>query len=84
VTNEWASKIIAKDKSYKHSLSESGSVQAKASVSQSEEYSCSTMEFLGLKNGGAGNNHVVESVLFQSGRLWQKDKRWLLTNWKQA
>jgi hypothetical protein len=84
VTNEWASKIIAKDKSYKHSLSESSSVQANASVSQSEEYSCSTMEFLGLKNGGASNNHVVESVLFQSGRLWQKDKRWLLTNWKQA
>ena len=42
------------------------------------------MEFLGLKNGGKINNYLVQSVLFQSGRLWQKDKRWVLTNWKQV
>lgn len=88
-TNEWAAKVIAKDIAYKHSLSSSGSIQssqgfnASASVSEVVEDSCPTYEFIGLKNGGKRNGNVVEGILFQSGRLWLKDHRWVVRRFKQ-
>jgi TraM recognition site of TraD and TraG len=57
-TNEWASKVIAKETAYKHSLSNSGSLQSSSgfssntSVSEVEEDSCPPKEFIGLRNGG--------------------------------
>jgi hypothetical protein len=88
-TNEWASKVIAKETTYKHSISSSGSVQSSSgfnynpSVSEVEEDSCPPKEFIGLKNGGKNNNYVVEGILFQSGRLWNKDRRWTRMKFKQ-
>jgi hypothetical protein len=80
-TNEWASKVIAKETTYKHSISTSGSihtavgVNSQTSVTEVEEDSCAPKEFIGLKNGGKKNNCIVEGILFQSGRLWLKDQR---------
>jgi type IV secretory pathway TraG/TraD family ATPase VirD4 len=89
-TNEWAAKVIAKETGYKHSLSNSGSIQsasgfnASASVSEVEEDSCAPKEFIGLKNGGPKNGNIVEGVLFQSGRLWNKNQRWTVRRFRQS
>ncbi len=88
-TNEWATKVIAKETSYKHSLSSSGSLQssqgfnASTSVSEIEDDSCPAKEFIGLKNGGKKNDCTVEGILFQSGRLWLSDRRWVVRRFKQ-
>jgi len=88
-TNEWASKVIAKETSYKHSLSSSGSLQSSSgfsagtNVSEVEEDSCPPKEFIGLKNGGKKNGCRVEGILFQSGRLWRRDRRWTVVRFKQ-
>jgi hypothetical protein len=88
-TNEWASKVIAKETQYKHSMSSSGSLQSNSgfnsqtSVSEVEEESCSPKEFIGLKNGGWRNKREVEAIVFQSGRLWRKNQRWTVCRFKQ-
>ena len=88
-TNEWASKVIAKETAYKHSISTSGSihtavgVNSQTSVTEVEEDSCPPKEFIGLKNGGKKNNYIVEGILFQSGRLWLKDQRWTVRRFRQ-
>ncbi len=90
VTNAWATKMIAKDLEYKHSLSNSGSTSsangfnASASVNETREDSCSPEEFMGLKNGGPKNNYIVEAVVFQSGRLFLKNRRWVIRRFKQT
>jgi type IV secretory pathway TraG/TraD family ATPase VirD4 len=89
-TNEWASKVIAKETTYKQSVSSSGSVQSATgfnsqfSVTEVEEESCPPKEFIGLKNGGKRNNFLVEGILFQSGRLWNRDRRWIVRQFKQT
>lgn len=88
-TNEWAAKVIAKETGYKHSLSASGSIQSasgfnsQTSVSEVEEDSCPPKEFIGLKNGGKKNAGIVEGILFQSGRLWNRDQRWAVRRFRQ-
>src|SRR5271166_3881881 len=88
-TNEWSSKVIAKETAYKQSMSSSGSVQSSSgfnsqfSVSEVEEESCPPKEYIGLKNGGQKNGFIVEGILFQSGRLWLKDKRWCVRRFSQ-
>jgi hypothetical protein len=89
-TNRWASDVIAKETAYKHSLSNSGSLQSSsgfssnASVTEVEEDSCPPKEFIGLKNGGKKNDFIVEGILFQSGRLWNKDQRWTVRRFRQT
>jgi type IV secretory pathway TraG/TraD family ATPase VirD4 len=89
-TNEWSSKVIAKETAYKHSLSNSGSLQSSSgfssntSVTEVEEDSCPPKEFIGLKNGGKRNAYTVEGILFQSGRLWNKNQRWTVRRFKQT
>ena len=89
VTNEWASKVIAKETTYKHSISSSGSIHqavglnTQTSVTEVEEDSCPPKEFIGLKNGGKKNRLIVEGILFQSGRLWLKDQRWSVRRFSQ-
>ena len=88
-TNEWASKVIAKETSYKPSISTTGSIHAaigansQISVTEVEEDSCPPKEFIGLKNGGKKNNYIVEGILFQSGRLWLRDQRWVVRKFSQ-
>jgi hypothetical protein len=88
-TNEWASKVIAKETGYKHSISTSGSIHAaiglnsQISINEVEEDSCPPKEFIGLKNGGKRNNYIVEGILFQSGRLWLRDQRWVVRKFSQ-
>ena len=54
VTNEWASKVIAKETTYKHSISTTGSINqpiglnSQTSVNEVEEDSCPPKEFIGL------------------------------------
>ena len=88
-TNRWAADVIAKETQYKHSMSSSGSLQSnngfnsQTSVSEVEEDSCSPKEFIGLKNGGWRHRGEIEGVVFQSGRLWRKDQRWIICRFKQ-
>jgi TraM recognition site of TraD and TraG len=88
-TNEWASKVIAKETGYKPSISTSGSIHAaigansQISITEVEEDSCPPKEFIGLKNGGKKNNYIVEGILFQSGRLWLRDQRWVVRKFSQ-
>jgi hypothetical protein len=51
--------------------------------SKVEEDSCPPKEFIGLKNGGKKNNYIVEGILFQSGRLWLRDQRWVVRKFSQ-
>ncbi len=89
-TNEWFAKVIGKELAYKHSMSNSGSLQsnsgfnASASVSETYEESCQPFEFLNLKNGGYKNKLKVEAILFQSGRLWRGDQRWTTVLFSQV
>ena len=89
-TNEWASKMIAKDTQYRHSISNTGSIhqpignQSQTSVQELEEEVCPPKEFMGLKNGGRRNSYIVEGILFQSGRLWKGDQRWTVRKFKQV
>jgi hypothetical protein len=83
VTNEFASKLIAKETVYKASVSKTGQSPISTSVSQIEEDSCPPKSFLGLKTGGPENRFVSEAIIFQSGRLWQKNKRWIVGNFSQ-
>jgi hypothetical protein len=53
-------------------------------VTEIEEDSCPPKEFIGLKNGGRKNDYTVEGILFQSGRLWNKNQRWTLRRFKQT
>jgi TraM recognition site of TraD and TraG len=88
-TNEWGSKMIAKDTQYRHSISNTGSIhqpignQSQASVQEVEEEVCPPKEFMSLKNGGPTNKFIVEGILFQSGRLWKRDQRWTIRKFKQ-
>jgi hypothetical protein len=88
-TNEWASKVIAKETGYKHSISTGGSIRAaiglnsQISINEVEEDSCPPKEFIGLKNGGKRNNYIVEGILFQSGRLWLRNQRWVVRKFSQ-
>ena len=52
-------------------------------MAEVEEDSCPPKEFIGLKNGGKQNDYTVEGILFQSGRLWNKDQRWTVRRFKQ-
>jgi hypothetical protein len=66
---------MAKETTYKHSISTSSSIHnavgldSQTSVTETEEDSRPPKEFIGLKNGGKKNNYIVEDILFQSGRL---------------
>jgi len=84
-TNEWASKVIGKQFKMKHALSIGGTEKGRMSASVSEEYqdSCPPHEFVGLTNGGAANDCVVEGIIFQSGRLWQDNRRWTVMKFRQ-
>ena len=88
-TNEWAAKVISKELAYKHSISTSGSLQAAGgqnsniSVSEQLESACGEENFIGLRNGGKKNDYLVEGILFQSGRLWDRDKRWIVSTFGQ-
>jgi hypothetical protein len=81
--------VIAKETAYKQSVLSSGSVQSsngfnnQFSVSEVEEDSCPPKEFIGLKNGGKRNDFIVEGIVFQSGRLWLKDRRWVVRQFEQ-
>jgi hypothetical protein len=74
---------------YKHSISTSGSIysaggaNSQSSVTEVEEDSCPPKEFIGLKNGRRKNNYIVEGILFQSGRLWKRDQRWIVRKFRQ-
>jgi type IV secretory system conjugative DNA transfer VirD4/TraG family protein len=89
VTNKWASEVIAKDIKYKHSMSISGSLNmpnernTQSSVSEVEEDSCPPRVFLGLRNGGPRYDQIVDGVVFQSGRLFEKDRRWVIRQFRQ-
>jgi hypothetical protein len=75
---------------YKHSISTSGSVYSaggannQSSVTEVEEDSCPSKEFIGLKNGGPKNKYIVEGILFQSVRLWKGDQRWVVRKFRQT
>lgn len=87
-TNKWATEVIAKETLYRISMAASGPWNgghlANTSVAEVEEDSCSPKEFMGLKNGGKKNDYIAEAVLFQSGRLWNKDQRWVRVGFKQT
>jgi hypothetical protein len=85
VTNDWASKIIAKEASFKHSITTpAAGGPNQVSVATERQDSCPPEQFLGLKNGGPKNKWVSEAILAQSGRMWLNNKvRWLITQWVQ-
>jgi hypothetical protein len=84
-TNEWASKVIARDVSYRFNVASNGdgSNRHQVSISEHDDFSCPPQEFMGLKNGGRRNNLIVEGILFQSGRLWKGRERWIVRKFRQ-
>jgi type IV secretory pathway TraG/TraD family ATPase VirD4 len=84
-TNQWASRVIAKETQYRASVSSgysSGLTGYNVTVNEVEEDSCPPKTFIGLKNGGPLNRWIVEGVVFQSGRLID-GQRWVIRRWKQ-
>jgi type IV secretory pathway TraG/TraD family ATPase VirD4 len=84
-TNQWASRVIAKETLYRASVSSgysSGLAGYNVTVNEVEEDSCPPKTFIGLKNGGPLNRWIVEGVAFQSGRLID-GQRWVIRRWKQ-
>ena len=65
-------------------LQSSSGFSSNTSVTEVEEDSCPPKEFIGLKNGGKKNDYTVEGILFQSGRLWNRDQRWTVRRFKQT
>jgi hypothetical protein len=90
VTNEWAAKTIDKATAYKITSTHSGSIQSTQGVSESlglseqEEFSCQTREFLQLATGGIPNNRIVEAIAFRSGHTWRNGKRWVKVAFDQG
>jgi len=84
-TNQWVSRMIAKETQYRTTVSSGHSLGVgsyQVSVAEVEEDSCPPKTFIGLKNGGLLNGWVVEGVVFQSGRLID-GQRWVIRQWKQ-
>ena len=48
-----------------------------------EDSSCPPRVFLGLRNGGARYDKSVGGVVFQSGRLFEKVRRWVIRQFRQ-
>jgi hypothetical protein len=82
-TNTWATKLIAKELSFEHSIGDSDGKRS-INVHRREEDSCRASEFLALKDGGKVNRYLVQAIVFQSGRSWLKGKRrWIVSEFRQ-
>jgi phosphoglycerate dehydrogenase-like enzyme len=75
--------ITKNDRAFRERNEEYG-FESNTSVTEIEEDSCPPKEFIGLKNGGKKNDYVVEGILFQSGRLWNRDQRWTVRRFRQT
>lgn len=84
VTNEWASKTIDKTVQYRVSLNNAPQAGGDSiGLSETEEFDCPSREFIQLKFGTPAHNYLVESIAFQSGRLWSNNRRWMKCSFDQ-
>ncbi|KAA3662555.1 MAG: hypothetical protein DWQ10_02145 [Calditrichaeota bacterium] len=77
-TNEWASDLISRSYQYRHNFGASGNDRRsaqQAGVSESLDYDLLPREFSRLKTGGPDNDRVVEGIVYQSGRVWQVNRK---------
>lgn len=86
MTNEHAAETIGKSWQIRQTSSESyGGEFYNISSGQNEsfDYDVPPQTFTKLKKGGAVNDHIVEAIVFQSGRIWENDKTHLAVQFKQ-
>lgn len=54
------------------------------SVNESFDFDVAPQEFTKLSKGGRLNNSIVEGIVFQNGRIWNNEKTYLYSNFKQS
>jgi len=97
VTNTWAAELISKNWQYRNNISASKNDNGKGifpeitgrqqgmSQSESLEYQVLPHEFTTLRKGGHKNNLLVDSIIFQGGRIWDSTgKNHIRTSFSQV
>jgi len=74
-TNNWASEIFGKTMQDitgfgQNRDAEAGTSSTSVNVNKQLQYLVEPLEFTTLSNGGLSNNLLVESIVHQSGRIW--------------
>jgi hypothetical protein len=86
LTNENAAETIGKSWHVRKTSGESyGADNFNLSSGQNEsfDYDVPPQSFTKLRKGGMLNNKIVEAIIFQNGRMWNNDKTYLPTQFKQ-
>jgi len=86
LTNENAAETIGKSWHIRKTSGESyGADNFNLSSGQNEsfDYDVPPQTFTKLRKGGHPNNKIVEAIIFQNGRLWNNNKTYLPTQFKQ-
>ena len=84
--NAQAAETIGKSWQIRQTSSESyGGEHYNVSSGENEsfDYDVPPQSFTKLKKGGTVNEHTVEGIVFQSGRIWNNDKTHLFAQFKQ-
>jgi hypothetical protein len=98
VTNEWASKMIGREKQFLHNhnahlgnddwsqtLWNTGDSRASAGMSEAWEYEVQPNEFARLRTGGPGNDWCVETIVYRSGSPFvSTGKNWMYAAFRQS
>lgn len=71
ITNQWASERIARTWQSRVSIS-AAQGSASATVSESPEFQVDPYQFTVLRRGGPNNGHLVDAIVFQGGRHWER------------
>jgi hypothetical protein len=86
MTNENAAETIGKSWQTRQTSGESfgnDSFNMSSGKNESFDYDVPPQSFTKLRKGGKGNDHTVEAVIFQNGRLWDNGKTHLFAQFKQ-
>jgi hypothetical protein len=90
-TNEWAADTIARVLQYRAGANTGTSAavgnlpthSAGSNVNAVVDYDLQPRVFTELRRGGPANKNQVDGIVYQNGRQWSTDKRWLLTAFDQ-
>ncbi len=86
MTNENAAETIGKSWQTRQTSGESyGADHFNLSSGKNEsfDYDVPPQTFTKLRKGGSANDHAVEAIVFQNGRIWKNNKTHLLVGFKQ-
>lgn len=86
MTNDNAAETIGRSWQIRQTSGESFGVDSfnmSSGKNESFDYDVSPQSFTKLRKGGNLNEHMVEAVVFQNGRIWKNNKTHLFVQFKQ-